>query len=505
MEKITKLLCSMPQGLTPAEQKQGRDNLGLADVAASGSYNDLTDKPVIPTVNDAVLHIQKNGTDVATFSANSATDVTANITVPAVNNGTLTIQKNGSTVQTFTANSSTNKTANIEVPTKGSDIQNDLGWITSSALPSVGNGTITIKRNSSTVGSFTTNQSGPTLINISVPTKTSDLQNDSGYITSADLPSVGNGTITIQKNGSTVDTFTTNQSSNKTINIAVPTKTSDITNNSGFITLSDVPDCNLYVAEYDVSTFNEVLAAYNAGKVIILTGANFGSNIHTQMLMYDFNTTSGQSRKFMFAPTVVPRVAAYYKYYAMLDETNGWSKDYFSNTVPTKCGGIFQLSGDETAHNLIEHRGWLCNNIYNFDLKYFCSANACNIYLAYVDQPFHVDVVGMRRGIRNDRMASIDLTTTVQSLVRDIDVSNRIVMTEQPLNATNQRIDIATLGPQELSNYDYDIYWDLDLIFTQWGVTGSTSPCYHLHIEKFGKPSAGHSYLFATLTGSDLY
>ena len=37
-------------------------------------------------------------------------------TIPTVNNATLTIQKNGSTVQTFTANASSNKTANIEVP-----------------------------------------------------------------------------------------------------------------------------------------------------------------------------------------------------------------------------------------------------------------------------------------------------------------------------------------------------------------------------------------------------
>jgi hypothetical protein len=475
-------------------------------------------------VGKAILTIQKNGTAVQTFSANEKTDKTANITVPtktseitndsgfitssdipAINNGTLTIQKNGSSVATFTANSSSNVTANISVPTKGSDIQNDLEWITSSDLPTVGNGRVTIKRNSSTVGSFTVNQSAHTAIDISVPTKTSDLQNDSGYITSADLPTVGNGTITLKRNSSTVGSFTTNQSGPTLIDISVPTKTSDLTNDSSFITLADVPECNLYVATYNVSTFSDVLAAYNAGKVIILTGADFGSNIHTQMLMYDFNTTSGQTRKFMFAPTVVPRVAAYYKYYAMLDETNGWSKDYFSNTAPTKCGGVFQLSGDETAHNLIEHRGWLCNNIYNFDLTYFCSANACNIYLAYVDQPFHVDVVGMRRGIRNDRMASIDQTTTVQTLVRDIDVSSRIVMTGQPLNATNQRIDIATLGPQELSNFDYDVYWDLDLIFTQWGVTGSASPCYHLHLEKFGQPSAGHNYLFATLTGSDLY
>lgn len=38
------------------------------------------------------------------------------------------------------------------------------------------------------------------------------------YVQSSDL---GNGTITIQKNGTTVDTFTTNQSANKTVNITV--------------------------------------------------------------------------------------------------------------------------------------------------------------------------------------------------------------------------------------------------------------------------------------------
>ena len=43
-------------------------------------------------------------------------------TIPTVNNGTLTIQKNGTTVNTFTANSSSNVTANITVPTKASDI-----------------------------------------------------------------------------------------------------------------------------------------------------------------------------------------------------------------------------------------------------------------------------------------------------------------------------------------------------------------------------------------------
>jgi hypothetical protein len=50
--------------------------------------------------------------------------------IPTVNNGTLTIQQNGTNVQTFTANASTNATANISVPTKTSDLTNDSGFIT---------------------------------------------------------------------------------------------------------------------------------------------------------------------------------------------------------------------------------------------------------------------------------------------------------------------------------------------------------------------------------------
>ncbi len=54
----------------------------LKAVAFSGSYNDLSNKPVIPTVNNAKLTIQKNGANVQTFSANQSSDATANIIVP---------------------------------------------------------------------------------------------------------------------------------------------------------------------------------------------------------------------------------------------------------------------------------------------------------------------------------------------------------------------------------------------------------------------------------------
>ena len=69
----------------------------------------------LPIVNNGTLTIQKNGSNVATFSANQAGNTTANISVPTVNNGTLTIQKNGATVATFSANQAGNTVANLTV------------------------------------------------------------------------------------------------------------------------------------------------------------------------------------------------------------------------------------------------------------------------------------------------------------------------------------------------------------------------------------------------------
>lgn len=51
----------------------------LAKVAKTGSYNDLSNKPTIPTVNNATLTIQKNGTSKGTFTANASTNATINI------------------------------------------------------------------------------------------------------------------------------------------------------------------------------------------------------------------------------------------------------------------------------------------------------------------------------------------------------------------------------------------------------------------------------------------
>jgi len=121
-----------------------------------------------------------------------------------------------------------------------------------SDIPTVGNGTVTINQGGVQRGQFSVNQSGDVIINLTdgggggggsyiegngiditndiisvdssvvalktdLPTATSDLTNDSGFITSADLPTVGNGTITFTQGGVTKGTITTNQSGDSTI------------------------------------------------------------------------------------------------------------------------------------------------------------------------------------------------------------------------------------------------------------------------------------------------
>lgn len=103
------------------------DTSSLATVATSGSYNDLLDKPTIPTVNNATLTIQKNGTDVTTF----------------------------------TANASSNATANITVPTNTSDLNNDSRFVSTDSSGNVElSGTITAKNHSSAIGSTVGNYTG---------------------------------------------------------------------------------------------------------------------------------------------------------------------------------------------------------------------------------------------------------------------------------------------------------------------------------------------------------
>lgn len=201
---------------------------------SSVEWGDITGTLSDQTDLNTALEAKADTSSLATVATSGLySDLTG---APTVNNATLTIQKNGTTVNSFTANASSNVTANITVPTATSDLTNDSGFITDAGVTSFNGSTGAV-----TYTAPVTSVNGSTgAVTVSVPTATSDLTNDSGFITSSDLPTVGNATLTIQKNGTNVQTFTANATSNKTANITVPTQTSELTNNSGFITAEDI-------------------------------------------------------------------------------------------------------------------------------------------------------------------------------------------------------------------------------------------------------------------------
>ena len=92
---------------------------GLSTVATSGSYDDLSNKPTIPTVNNGKLTIQKNGTDVATFTANQKDGTTANITVPTKASDVNALSLDGGTI---------NKSKTIKMDASANSDGANLKW-----------------------------------------------------------------------------------------------------------------------------------------------------------------------------------------------------------------------------------------------------------------------------------------------------------------------------------------------------------------------------------------
>ena len=196
------------------------------------SETDATFVPQTRTINGKGLN-----SDVV-ITAADVNALPASTVIPTVNDATLTIQKNGTTVATFTANSAQNATANIPVPTKVSDIANDLNFVEETSLADV-----------AFSGAYADITGTPY-----IPTKTSDLTNDSNFASDAnyvhtdnnfttELKNKLNGIATgaevnVQSDWNVTDTASDAFIKNKP---SIPTKTSDITNDSGFITSAALP------------------------------------------------------------------------------------------------------------------------------------------------------------------------------------------------------------------------------------------------------------------------
>ena len=255
------------QGLTDTEKANARTNIGAGTSSFSGSYNDLSNKPTIPAAvavkgnaetnyrtgnvnltpanigaattsqgtkaDSAVQTIQMNGN--AVTKTNGVVDLGTVITVHQDISGKADKSATVSTVTYDTTNKKLTKTINgttTDVVTTAK-LKTDMALSKSDVgLSNVGN-----FKAVSTVASQVLSDTEKSNARTNIGAGTSSFDGNYNSLSNKPtIPTVNNGTLTIQKNGTNVATFTANQSGNSTANIAVPTKVSQLTNDSGYTT-----------------------------------------------------------------------------------------------------------------------------------------------------------------------------------------------------------------------------------------------------------------------------
>ena len=227
-------------------------------------YNQLTNRP---SINGTTLSGNQTSSQLGLYGTNntppypvtSVNGQTGNVVIPTGGNVDSVNGKTGVVVLSATDVGALPNTTVI--PDKTSQLDNDSGYITNSALTGYAK-----KTEIPTKTSELTNDSGyitntalePYAKTVDIPTKTSQLNNDSGYITANDVPvkSVDGATGDVVTNAvkTTTQTLTEAQKQQARTNIGagtssfdgdynslvnkptIPTKTSQLTNDSGFIT-----------------------------------------------------------------------------------------------------------------------------------------------------------------------------------------------------------------------------------------------------------------------------
>jgi len=212
----------------------------------SGDYNDLINKPTIPSKTSDLTNDSGFINQLKTINNESL-----------IGTGNITIE--GSDF----SGSYNDLTDKPTIPSKTSDLTNDSGYVIGSSISSV-----------ATTGSYNDLTDKPT-----IPSKTSDLTNDSGFInqlkTINNESLIGTGNITISGGGTQVQSDWTETDSTSMAYIlnkpTIPTKTSDLTNDSNFVvgsTLATIATTGSYNDLTDkptISTVNDATITITQG------------------------------------------------------------------------------------------------------------------------------------------------------------------------------------------------------------------------------------------------
>ena len=308
--------------------------------------NTVALKTDLPTVNNATLTVQKNGTDVATFTANSASDVTANITVPT---DTAQLTNTAGYQTASDVQSLISGKQNTLTPGTNIQISNDVISATDTTY-SAGNGlNLTGATFSADTDILQTKLTPGSNIQISNGVISSDgptysagtgldltgnvFSIDNTVALKSDIPTISTATLTIQRNGTDVTTFSTNDPNPVTANILVPTNNAQLTNGAGYQTASDVQ--SLITGKQDVltpgnniqingNTISATDTKYSAGSGLNLTGTVFSAD--TSVLATQTDLAGKQDSL-----------------------TAGTNIDITSNTISTQTRGIEYIIGTQSA------------------------------------------------------------------------------------------------------------------------------------------------------------
>ena len=228
------------------------------------------------------------------------------------NGGKIDVIKVNGTAQTIT-----DKTVDISVPDDLSDLDPNASSLVHDAsyVHTDNNFTTALKNKLNGIAAGAE-------VNVQSDWKVTDTSSDAFIKNKPTIPTVNNGTLTIKRNGTTVKTFSANQGTNVEADISVPTNTNQLTNGAGFQTQSQVQsaiaDAISEITSFEYSIVQTLPATGEKGVIYLVPNSGSAPNIYDEYVWI----TSGGSGSFEMIGTTAVDLSGYMKKTDMVAITN---------------------------------------------------------------------------------------------------------------------------------------------------------------------------------------
>lgn len=227
------------------------------------------------------------------------------------NGGKIDVIKVNGATQTIT-----NKTVDIAVPTKTSDLTNDSDFVEDANYVHTDNNFTTALKNK------LNGIAAGAEVNVQSDWNVTDTTSDAFIKNKPTIPTVNNATLTIKRNNTSVGTFTANASTDVDINITVPTNTNQLTNGAGFQNESQVnaliADAISDITSFEYQIVQSLPATGEKGVIYLVPNSGSSPNVYDEYVWI----TSGSSGSFEMIGTTAVDLTDYMKKTDMVAITN---------------------------------------------------------------------------------------------------------------------------------------------------------------------------------------